>query len=510
LREKRNLDTIFAYGVLALAIIGILSVIFIPSIPQRWRVADVAQVCNGEKSYYYACDLYNAEKKSFTDQAKAYQILYFGGERLRIVSDLRQTDDKKADFIVELSNAGRQNLDLSKIKLTARFSDQTELPVKIEKSQAKLKVANSIFLLETKEIKSDFKDGSLSFDLVIEDLDNRCSLTIAKAGTFNLPAPKRFASGAINTGEFGALTIASGLSPVGFSDWRMFEPFFDQGLSLLTFNGKNWQEVSQASEIITDPGEGYYFYSPRAKPVQINPGMYFEVPNDLVKTTVHQGWNLLYNSLGRDARLSEIKVSAWPKDAPRSFLMEGRTLESLVEGGYASGRIYLTDNPKMPNNFGLYPLEEEGLLPEASVFWFYLFDLPKSQAELPNFDLSLTADKDEYKSGEQATLTYKIANNDPADRIVDAAAENDPCLVGVEIFDAAQNKIYSEKDSSQKICPLWPQTITLKKGETVQYSRPWMIPKSVSGQLKLRGFFDYTRLGSSDMINSEITVKVGK
>jgi hypothetical protein len=350
-------------------------------------------------------------------------------------------------------------------------------------------------------------------DLEIYDISNTCSITIAKATQIDLKATggTRVSSGSVNIGEFDKISIKSGLSPIGFSDWRLLAPFYDKTISVFSYDGSSWQTVQQRGDFVAEPGIGYYLYNPFGKAVSMNPSMYFEVPSDVASPKVHLGWNLLYNDRGFDAKLADIKVSAWPKDEKkRSFITDDLSLQDLTKQHLASDKLYLTDDPITPGNQGLYPLGPNQAIPQASIFWFYLFDLPKTQVILPNFDFTLTTDKEQYEEGSDIVLTYKIVNKDKKSHIVDASKENDPCQVGLEVSDENGHKIYSEKDDSQKVCPLWPQSLTLESGEAVEYSRKWRIPSPIKGKIKLTGYFDYTRLGSSDMILSEVETKVGR
>lgn len=515
MRLSHKYNLFLGYVVLVLSILGIVSFVVVPSIPYRWQTSDFAQICKGEKSYYYTSTLYNAEKKSFSDQAKAYQILYFGSERLRIVADgqFATNEKKEIRLILKLDNAGRKDINLKNVNFLAKFSNQSQQSFSIDEKSRDLKVASSTILAETKELTDDYSDNSLSIDLEIYDSNHNCSLTIAKAIQIDLSksASEKSFPGGINVGEFGEASIPSGLSPVGFSDWRLFAPFYDKAISILSYDGSSWQPVEQEGDFIAKPGIGYYFYNPSPYIVKINSNMFFEVPSDVATSEVHPGWNLLYNDLGRDAKLEEIKVSAWPKNEKmRSFIADDQSLQNLIEQHLASDEIYLTDNPTLSGNQGLYPLALDQPIPEASVFWLYVFDLPKTQVVLPNFDFALTTDKEQYDQGTEIALTYKIVNKDEKSHVVDASKENDPCQIGLEVFDEKGQKIYSEKDDSEKNCPLWPQSLTLGNGEAVEYSRKWQIPTSIKGKIKLRGYFDYTRLNSSDIINSEVETKVGR
>lgn len=513
MRLFRKYDLFLGFVVLALSILGIILIIAAPIIPSRLQNADFAQICNGEKSSYYTSDLYNAEKKSFSEKAKAYQVLYFGGERLRVVADARLIDNKKIKLIVSLSNAGRQDINLRSVKFSAKLPDKSQIPIPVDEKNQDLKVSNLTVLTVSSDIAKDYTDKSLSVDLQISDLNHNCSLTIAQATQVDLTQNNldKSSLGGINVGEFGKVNIPIGSSPIGFSDWRLFTPFYDKKISIFSFDGTTWQEVTQKGDFIAQPGIGYYLYNPLGEIVEINPSMFFEVPPDVIKTEVHPGWNLLYNDFGRDAKLEDLKVNAWPKEEKRrSFISEGQSLQSLISQNLASGKIYLTDDPALPGNQGLYPLATNQLIPEGSIFWFYVFALPKTQAVLPNFDFTMTTDKEQYKHGSEITLTYKIVNKDDKSHIVDSSKENDPCQIGLEVFDEKGRKIYSEKDNSKKQCPLWPQNITLGPSETVEYSQKWKIPDYVEGKVKLRGYFDYTRLNSSDIINSEVETKVEK
>jgi len=505
LRLSQKYDWFLGYAVLVLSILGIVSVVVVSVIPSRWQTADFAQICKGEKSYYYISTLYNAEKRSFSDRAKVYQVLYFGGERLRIVADSRLRDDKKVELVLKLDNAGRKDINLEKVGFLAKFSDQTEQSIAVDKKNQNIKVANSTLLVLTKEFSDDLPGNLLSIDLVISDLNNNCSLTIAKATQINLDksGDKTISSGGVNVGEFSEVDIPSGLSPVGFSDWRLFAPFYDKEISLLTYDGTSWQEVLQKGDFMAEPGIGYYIYNPRSQAIKTNPSMYFEVPPDVASPKIHPGWNLLYNNQGGDAKYSQIRVTAWPKEEKRrSFIINDQSLDDLIKQGLASDKVYLAGN--------MVPLGSDQLIPEASTFWFYLFDLPKIQAILPNLDFALSTDKERYDRGSEIALTYKVVNKDAKDHIVDAPKENDPCQVGLEVFNEQGQKIFSEIDDDKKLCPLWPQNLTLGNGEAVEYSRKWQIPSSVKGKIKLRGYFDYTRLNSSDIILSEVEVKVGR
>jgi len=167
-----------------------------------------------------------------------------------------------------------------------------------------------------------------------------------------------------------------------------------------------------------------------------------------------------------------------------------------------------TDNP---NGFEEISAEQinsgQKFIPESAIFWFYLFSPPKNvEITVPNLTLQITCGGETYKVGDFVPVSFKVANNDTVLHFVDAAGIKDPCQSGLIVYNSQNEEIYN--DLKGRVCPLWPATVELPAGKSLEYNYAWKIPKGVQGEVRLRGYFDYSRLNSPDQLFQEVKIEV--
>ena len=126
---------------------------------------------------------------------------------------------------------------------------------------------------------------------------------------------------------------------------------------------------------------------------------------------------------------------------------------------------------------------------------------------MPEFALEPVKETVKARPGEDVSLKFKLKNLSSASRFVSSPQENDFCQFGVRVTDEGGRVLLDDKSASAA-CPLFPLPVELKPGGTLELNRVWQIPALVKGNLSVKGYFDYTRLDSYDMIVGEMEVEV--
>ncbi len=481
-----------------LAVGGIVAVVLSGQIPDRWRSLAYQEICDGRASYFYQTDLFDVERKSSSSVAKVYKVLSFNNQSFRVVSD--QTDEF---YTLSFFNDSRQTYTFPQFKIEL-------MGISDIKNDVTLKPSNSLtFNIKKSDIHTEASPNISSLKIFN---GNDCIASIPNLLETGQKAQMGDQVKNINANESGSIRVPPGIVPIGFSDWRKFDLFTANGLSILSYNSedeKGWLTNPQKSRFIAEPGVGYLLYNSGSKNVDIPLDGYFKVPDDIGTHSIRIGWNLLYNDTGHDATLGDIKVRISEKSKKRQgFETDARSLQSLIDDKLGSDSVYRVSKLPLEGTKGEFEKISD-LIPGSAVFWFYLFEEPSGiDLVKPNIVFNLEEEGDKLKRGDTIHLKFKIKNEDTISHFVDSEKEKDPCQIGIEAKDSKNNIIYSELNKKYQICPLWPLQTELKPGDTITYSREFKIPSNLSGELKIKGYFNYTRLDSFDMLLDEITLKV--
>lgn len=522
-RVERNFNVGIAAVILAILGLALvlISPLYIPSDSQL-----LEQVCRGKKSFYLPSALYSSEQNQYSVNARAYTLLTTRHDHFRVIVDYdaggTRNGNRKIIYKIVLLNLSSRPLDLNDLEAKLTHSDGSETLLFDKDNRIIARPSQPVLVNGEKIIPSDYKGDRWQTNLLLLRLEGNCQGEIPNIVKINLnevkpaAAPEKSRFAIVKTDETGSFVIPPGLSPIGFSDWRNLNLFTQAGLTLFSYDGqqKSWEINPQNNSQIVEPGKGYFIYNPKDKSVTVDGGVPFWVPQDVVSHTVTAGWNLLYNDTGNDLSLDEIQVAVFPPRAKtRIFDVEKVTLGQLIKEKLAWEKVvvFVPKTVDNPSGFEEISAQEINLgkkfIPDSAIFWFYLFAPPTSiEMTIPNLTLQVTGGGETYQTGDFVPLNFKLINNDTISHFVDAAGTKDPCQSGLVVFNTGGNEVYS--DLNKRSCPLWPKVVELPASQNLEYNYAWKIPSGVHGELRLRGYFDYSRLNSPDQLFQEVKIKV--
>lgn len=472
--------------------------------------------CRGENSFYLPTALYAEEENSYSDNAKSFSFLSSSGSWMRVITDYEVMENqKKASYIVTLKSVSGYKMDFSDIEAIINFSDG----VSQDLNQEGRGIDKSIGLITIKGERT-IDNQILSADLTIEGKgDGFCQGKIPNAILIS-PANQTSKTVQIENikvlkgNQSGDYYFSKGYTPIGFASWRYFKPFTDEGLTILKYDyaTEGWILNPQNKTYFAEPGIGYLIYNPSGKTVKVKSPVPYYVPPTVEDHKVTKGWNYLYNDTGNDTFARNVNLTLGGSVEPsRSYLKDKISLQELIKSGQADSRIlYLPKDYSIDSGFNSIDISEndfKGVIPDASFFWVYLFgdDTEQKSTDIP-FSIELKGGGDSFGQNQFVQFEVKITNESDIEVILPDKSQKDPCLTGLEFYNADGVKI--ESDFGKKECPLWPKTINLKPGENISYNYSWKPGKKVSDEVTVKAYFDYTRLGALDMLYNESKVNI--
>lgn len=495
---------------LAVAVVGFAVAVFSRSnVPGGWESARVMS-CEKQKSYVQETELYGYEKGDYSDNAKAYRILDSHNRAFKIIFDFSKgLTGNGYNFKASLLNIADRKLNLGGAVLKLKTDDQ-DITLNPTSNQSIVEPGSSIVfnssnqnIKQNSKLSLEIRQGKTCISRVLESLD---------VSSLEQSTP------ALNEGVFvgtesATINVPSGFSAIGFSDWRGLESFRNMGVKVLSYNRESsrmWSEIEGDQKSVLEPGVGYYLENDSDSTISVKPDEPFKVPSNVSSHTMRKGWNIFYNDMGRTTSISDFKVTIGSTDyGIHSFKSKEWKLGELIDSKIVSPQIFKVSKflegsfPAM-NPFGL----EENSVNEGEVFWVYLFDEPDFDTlSSPNLDFSMKLDKESYKTGETVRISYKITNLSDSDIILDKENQEDPCQYG---FVALKGKkvVSSTLQSSISSCPKWPDQINLPPGSLIEYNQTWEIPADVSGEIRLVGYLDQSRIFSKDRKSTQVVINV--
>lgn len=505
--------TVFSLLVLVLvlsALSALASLLSWKQTPAVWRSSQVS-FCEGSKSYFKASSLYNYESRNFTANAKGYKVLGSDRSQLRVVFDYIARKDGSAsnEYKAVITNQGADTLKVNRAKLILEASgsqvsfgsDQDSY--RLDKDQSKTYTASSsIELSRGQKWSVNFSDG------------RRCIFRLE--GFFeNLAGQNetKVSGGVLLGSESGTVEVPPGLSPAGFADWRTTKPYIDAGLKVLSFNqekSNSWQEIQTDPKSLFEPGVGYFIENPTSVVAKVRLEEPFSVPSNISTHSIRRGWNLIYNDTGKDVAARSFHVSILSAEfSRRTFKKKVWTIGELIdqklvsENGFDVAKYQTNQSPQI-NGVDL----NSANLTDGKAYWLYLYDEPDVESLVSNnLDLAVKLDKDSYKPGEKIRISLKVTNNSADKYLIDAENQDDPCLYGFAIM-KGKEVINSTIPSGVASCPRWPEQTYLQPGSVIEYNQEWTVPEKISGEIKVVGYFDQSRIFSGDRKLKQVIINI--
>jgi hypothetical protein len=448
--------------------------------------------CSDHLSYYKPSSLYNVEKRSNSPRAAAYSIILANSDRLRVLFDYSSSiSDAKIKIV--LTNTMSRTIDLAPTDLKISVSG-------IEQSQ----VIDSINLKpgESKFVETSLDLSSASMDELKANFSLGSEACLAEIPQFiNLRRENKqdgFVANITNNDETRLKKLNRGTNYLGFSDYRLTSNLNSQNVGVYSYDGakKSWVKSS-----VIEPGRGYVAYSSKPKTEDVvfeNP---FWINQDNYTRRVGSGWNLMYNNFGKDVSLDEYTVSFFQDEDRAGFYdTNPKSIATLQKSRYISNKIYLAESGDLKEL-------DSNIIPDASVFWLYVFSSP-SKIELKpiGLDFKLEGVGDTYKHGQNINFNFVVVNLDSNSREIVASGIKDPCSYGIRISNSSGKIIYD--DLGKRVCPLWPLTTALQSKGKINYNYTWKVPASASGKYRIEAYFDNFRGVSGDPIKKESLINI--
>lgn len=470
--------------------------------------------CKGNSSFYLPTSLYAEEENAYSNNAKAFSFLSSSGSWMRVITDYEVSGDgRKASFLVTFKGVSGHRIDFRDLMFSVDFNDGVTHGL----SGSSEGSAGGLGLL-TVTGERDISDQDLSADLILGG-DGSCQGKIPGALVIS---PRSDSRGELamqgvkilKGNQSGDYSFPKGYTPIGFASWRYLKAFTDEGLTVLKYdeNNRGWVLNPQNKSYFAEPGIGYLIYNPSDKVVKVRSAVPYYVPPTVADHRVTKGWNLLYNDTGNDTFASKIALLPVEGGDPgRDYIKNKVSLQMLVESGQADPKIlYLPKDYSINSGFDAVDISDnnfKGIIPDASFFWVYLYDYDRGErpSKVP-FSISLRGGGDSFGQNQFIQFEVEVKNESDMAVAMPDKSQQDPCSIGLEFFNASGEKISSDFD--KKECPLWPKTVDIKQGESISYNYSWKPGRKVDGEVLVRAYFDYTRLGASDILYNESKVNI--
>lgn len=491
---------------LAVSVLGFVAVLFLDTgLPSGWE-SSKAIYCGGKKVLIQKSELYNYEKNRYTELAQSYKIYLSNGNKLRVIFDYFQSKDlvDQYEYQIALFNIDHKPASLKDFYLEFEGMQANS----IDSEDIVIDVGGAKVINITTNIKTE---SGASWRLVASS-GGECLFKLTGIfGDINQQKKSNSNMGVAVGSESGFVSVPPGLSPIGFADWRTVKPFADLGIRVLSFNREKlgtWSRIDSDPRALFEPGIAYYLENPSNIAISVRIDEPYKVPLNIQSHSLRTGWNLFYNDSGKDISISDYQVIIGSPDFARRSLESKKWLVSdLKDQNLVHDKVYIV--PKLQDDKN--DLTERGVsdwVRDGDIFWVFLFREPHiERIFLPELDMDFKADKDSYAPGEKIRLNYKITNNSQNKYSVDGENQNDPCMYGFAVLKGS-DALYSSVPPGITSCPSWPEQIDLQAGSVIEYNQTWEVPKNISGQIRIVGYFDQSRVFSKDMKLKQVMVNI--
>ena len=180
---------------------------------------------------------------------------------------------------------------------------------------------------------------------------------------------------------------------------------------------------------------------------------------------------------------------------------ESYSITHLIDNGFALASGYtVKDGELVKADFKDISSISQG------PFWLFINKEPSPELRQFNLSLSIDGGGDTYQKQQFIPFRVIIRNNDSVSHYLIPSGIIDPCQLKVVITDAKAKAVFDS--SSDQVCPLWPRLEELSPGAKKEYNYTWQVPKNLTGELTMRAYLDYSRLGGEKLITeARVSVK---
>jgi hypothetical protein len=480
---------VFGWAVVVAAIFGLILSVFLNSKSPEMYANYLSGQCAVGNSFYQINDLKNEEKAQYSKNAISIAGIGVSKEKYRILVDYNYYSDV------------RNKLSVKYIVLSdTQKVENISASILVNAVEKELSFNNN----SPKENNLNFISGSDTIDIAGEHdvigfllkKDNQCEIKINNLIELK-PEFKNEIQGyteTIGVPSNNEFELKPGINYYGSLDWLDFNPLQRKGFKILFYDGSKKKWVKENS--YAEPGRAYVIFNPTKSIIKLEKLREYRVPDDINTYRINKGWNLIY--IGNGENISKIKFTS--NNNSEEFVTNEKFLISdLIAKKLVSQKIYVLKDGK-PQNVDLK--DTNGY---KGPVWVYLFDDPAVSLRQINLSIPIKGGGDSYKAGNQVSFKVSVLNNDVANHYLANQSSSDSCQLRLEVLNQKDNLVYDS--SGGRNCAIWPKLDELPPGQKKEYNYSWVIPKDISGKLKVRAIFDYSRLGGEIINETEIDVK---
>lgn len=503
MKEAFKKSFVWAAIALAVSVVGVVLVANFRPVSADLSAGYLASDCSGKTSNFKKADLFESEKKSYSSNAGAFEVIDTTGNKFRIVSDYSLNDNSQGK---------------SEIETKAVFSSQSDRPVKFDGLNIDLIFAGgqkSLNLLDKKTFEISAKESIVNSKTVLTDFPATANLLLRDGSNCltNVPSfiyikDKNQGADApvVGYGLAGSnqksFKLLPGFNLSGFDNPIDPTPFNEKNISILSYGPKGSGWVSKLENNILEPSRGYYLYNPGNSPVELTTSDPYRIPQDFLSPSVRAGWNLLYNPQ-KEVTLNDYRVRIRSTDG---LNFASYSLAELIDKSLAAREIYSPDKNDISANF---IKNSTGKISPNAIFWFYLFTAPEDKALTGNsLTISLSGGGDSVAAGQTVNLKLIVTNSDTVSHFVDGGAIDDACQFGLVATDDKGATMGSDYPKSYSACPSWPDQVEILPKAKKEYNLSWKVLEDSKGKVLLNAYFNYSRLLGLDNLTAKTEIFV--
>jgi hypothetical protein len=260
--------------------------------------------CPLADSYFKDSDLTNAEKKQFSSNAKAFELIGQSSQRYRLIFDYRIDTQSRQKIEIRSFVSSEDKLHNLSIKYLLNGVDSSG-DKRIESDQ------NFAYLSSNLEINSPVNFLGISISV-----DGTCEFSQSELIKLDIEqdygnSVKNWASGnsALSNFKGNEITLLPGDNYLSFDDWGYIANLLAKGIEVLSFSPTENKWIKMDKNIpVVQPGKVYLIKNASKDRLTLAAPKPYRVPDDLTSLSLQKGWNLVaFNNANQ--KLSEIEVS---------------------------------------------------------------------------------------------------------------------------------------------------------------------------------------------------------
>ena len=450
--------------------------------------------CPLDNVYFRSSDLTHREKRQFSSEAFAFDVIGTSRNKYRLIIDYLLETSTRKNLQVKVLLTPKTEVDFSQMNILINA-------VETDSIEAEKQDDGPVYL--SSKIALDSNDNHLGIELRNKKgcefrVNNLLKLEQARSsleetsGTFDSPALSNY--------QTEEIILSPGNNYVGFEDWSYLPDLFEHNFEIYKYDSisQTWEKMGKYN-YIAEPNKAYLISNPNSENLAISLPRSYRVPDDINSITLTKGWNILnIDDPQIDLPDLPIAINQKPIDLISRKIY---TVEDLIEKDLIKKIFFLTNGEEF-EQIDLNKISEQS---SSGIFWIYLESEPENDLKIPNLIFDVEGLGDSFESN-QIPIKINVENKDNIPHYLVASGINDPCQLGLRVKDDRGKVIFD--DFTNKICPLWPTLEKLSENDKKEYNYLWEAPKNLKGEFVLEVYLNYSRLGVPQLVKSStITIK---